>query len=48
MMPSATYDRGGGEAVNARDSQPSARCSLLREAVSQISIERKCDRLASG
>ena len=40
--------RGDGDFANARASQPSSRYSSLFEAVSQISMERKCDRLGSG
>jgi hypothetical protein len=40
--------RGDGEATKRPLSQPASRNSSLFEAVSQISIERKCDRFGSG
>ena len=46
--PSAAKRFGTGAAANVRASQPSARYSSAREAVSQISIERKCDRFGLG
>ena len=46
--PSAAKLLGTGADANARASQPSVRYSSEREAVSQISIERKCERLGLG
>ena len=48
MTPSAANARGTGAAANVRDSQPSVRYSSGFDAVSQISIERKCDRFGSA
>ena len=48
ITPSAANALGGGAATNVRVSQPSCRYVSLADAVSQISIERKCDRLGSG
>ncbi len=46
--PSAANESGDGESANARASQPASRYSSLDDAVSQISIERKCDRFGRG
>lgn len=48
MTPSAPNEAGTGRAANARVSHPSCRYWSAREAVSQISMERKCDRLGCG
>jgi len=46
--PSAANWTGEGDAAKARASHPASRYSSLLEAVSQISIERKCDRFGFG
>ena len=48
MTPSAANAAGVGAAAKVRVSQPSCRYSSLFDAVSQISIERKCERLGCG
>ena len=45
---SAAKAAGGGWRVKLRASQPCCRYSSLFEAVSQISMERKCDRFGAG
>ncbi|SPV07442.1 Uncharacterised protein [Burkholderia cepacia] len=46
--PSAANPGGTGACANVRVSQPSCRYWSERDAVSQISIERKCDRFGCG
>ncbi|OAG59330.1 putative lipoprotein [Burkholderia pseudomallei] len=47
-MPSAAKPGGTLACANALVSHPSRRYSFARDAVSQISIERKCDRFGCG
>ena len=46
--PSAAKPAGDGDAAKARESQPASRYSSLFDAVSQISMERKCERFGCG
>ena len=46
--PSAAKAAGGGALAKLRASQPCCRYSALFDAVSQISMERKCDRFGAG
>jgi hypothetical protein len=48
ITPSAAKLRGTGLAAKVRVSQPSERYSALFDAVSQISIDLKCERFGSG
>ena len=47
-MPSAVKRAGRGYCSNSPDSQPFSNTCSLSEAVSQISMERKCDRFGAG
>ena len=46
--PSAAKLAGEGDLANARASHPASRYSSLFDAVSQISMERKCERFGCG